>query len=283
MNTTLTTVLYTSKTLSDGTHPLMLRLTKNRRIKYISLHISLDAKFWDFDKSRPKRNCPDKERINTLIETKTKELQEQILDFKTSDKEYTLNTLLEKASRKVVRQTVSEYLNGYIDRLLAEKRVGNAKTFQELRTSLTKFCRSLDFLFYRHRRRVAETIRTMAAGGTALFRQLHWHPFPFVAGAVQQRNHRRSNQKGRLPFRHVQSEPIQGSHGQTVANERGYKADYGLRGTHADQVPQTVPATGKGLVPVQLPVVRHQSDRHFAHPLCRHRGRTVGYQSSENR
>ena len=51
MNTTLTTVLYTSKTLSDGTHPLMLRLTKNRRIKYISLHISLDAKFWDFDKS----------------------------------------------------------------------------------------------------------------------------------------------------------------------------------------------------------------------------------------
>ena len=78
MNTTLTTVLYTSKTLSDGTHPLMLRLTKNRRIKYISLHISLDAKFWDFDKNRPKRNCPDKERINTLIETKTKELQEQI-------------------------------------------------------------------------------------------------------------------------------------------------------------------------------------------------------------
>ena len=43
MNTTLTTVLYTSKTLSDGTHPLMLRLTKNRRIKYISLHISLAA------------------------------------------------------------------------------------------------------------------------------------------------------------------------------------------------------------------------------------------------
>ena len=147
MNTTLTTVLYTSKTLSDGTHPLMLRLTKNRRIKYISLHISLDAKFWDFDKSRPKRNCPDKERINTLIETKTKELQEQILDFKTSDKEYTLNTLLEKASRKVVRQTVGEYLNDYIDRLLAANRVGNAKTFQELRTSLTKFCRSLDFYF----------------------------------------------------------------------------------------------------------------------------------------
>lgn len=113
----------------------MLRLTKNRKIKYISLHISLDAKYWDFDKGRPKRNFPDKERINTLIETKTKEMQEQIMDFKTNDKEYTLNTLVEKASRKVVRQTVRDYLNDYIDRLL---------TFQELRTSLTKFCRWLD-------------------------------------------------------------------------------------------------------------------------------------------
>lgn len=129
MNTTLTTVLYTSKTLSNGTHPLMLRLTKNRRIKYISLHISLDAKFWDFDKGRPKRNCPEKERINALIETKTKELQEQIVDFKTSDKEYMLSTLIEKASRKVVRQTVGDYLNDYIDRLLAVNRIGNAKTF----------------------------------------------------------------------------------------------------------------------------------------------------------
>ena len=147
MNTTLTTVLYTSKTLSNGTHPLMLRLTKNRRIKYISLHISLDAKFWDFDKGRPKRNCPEKERINALIETKTKELQEQIMDFKTSDKEYTLSTLVEKASRKIVRQTVGDYLNAYIDRLLAVNRVGNAKTFQELRTSLTRFCHSLDFYF----------------------------------------------------------------------------------------------------------------------------------------
>ena len=147
MNTTIEAVLYTSKTLSNGQHPIMLRLTKNRKRKYISLHISLAPQYWDAEKCKPRRNCPDKERIEALIQQKTQELQSQVMDFKTSDKEYTLNTLIEKASRKVVRQTVGEYLNGYIDRLLAEKRVGNAKTFQELRTSLTKFCRSLDFYF----------------------------------------------------------------------------------------------------------------------------------------
>ena len=147
MNTTIEAVLYTSKTLSNGQHPIMLRLTKNRKRKYISLHISLALQYWDAEKCKPRRNCPDKERIEALIQQKTQELQSQVMDFKTSDKEYTLNTLVEKASRKVVRQTVGDYLNGYIDRLLAANRVGNAKTFQELRTSLTKFSRSLDFYF----------------------------------------------------------------------------------------------------------------------------------------
>lgn len=147
MNTTIEAVLYTSKTLSNGQHPIMLRLTKNRKRKYISLHISLAPQYWDAEKCKPRRNCPDKERIEALIQQKTQELQSQVMDCKTNDKEYTLNTLVEKASRKVVRRTVGDYLNDYIDRLLAEKRVGNAKTFQELRTSLTKFCRSLDFYF----------------------------------------------------------------------------------------------------------------------------------------
>ena len=282
MNTTIEAVLYTSKTLSNGQHPIMLRLTKNRKRKYISLHISLALQYWDAEKCKPRRNCPDKERIEALIQQKTQELQSQVMDFKTSDKEYTLNTLVEKASRKVVRQTVGEYLNGYIDRLLAEKRVGNAKTFQELRTSLTKFCRSLDFYFididaewlkrYEQWLRVERHYSDNSIG--IRFRSLRV--------LLQQRNHRRPNQENGLPFRHVQSEPIQGSHGQTVADKRGYSADYGLRGTDADQVPQTVPATGKRLVPVQLFIMRHQSDRHSAHPLCRHRGRAAGFQPTEN-
>ncbi len=147
MNTTIEAVLYTSKTLSNGQHPILLRLTKNRKRKYISLHISLAPQYWDAEKCKPRRNCPNRERIEALIQQKTQELQNQVMDYKTNDKEYTLNTLVEKASRKVIRKTVGEYLNDYIIRLQAEKRVGNAKTFQELRTSLTKFCCSLDFYF----------------------------------------------------------------------------------------------------------------------------------------
>lgn len=147
MNTSIEAVLYTSKTLSNGQHAIMLRLTKNRKRKYISLHISLAPQHWDAEKCKPKWNCPDRERIEGLIKLKTQELQNQVMDFKANDKEYTLNTLLDKTSHQVVKQTTGDYLNAYIDRLLAANRVGNAKTFQELRTSLTHFGHSLDFYF----------------------------------------------------------------------------------------------------------------------------------------
>ena len=70
MNTTIEAVLYTSKTLSNGQHPIMLRLTKNRKRKYISLHISLALQYWDAEKCKPRRNCPDKERIEALSNRK---------------------------------------------------------------------------------------------------------------------------------------------------------------------------------------------------------------------
>lgn len=75
MNTLVEVVLYTSKTLANGEHPLMLRLTKERKRKYISLHLSLSIQFWDVAKGRPRRNCPNREKINALIDQKIKEYE----------------------------------------------------------------------------------------------------------------------------------------------------------------------------------------------------------------
>lgn len=147
MNTTVEVVLYTSKSLANGEHPLMLRLTKDRKRKYISLHLSLSAQYWDAEKGRPRRNCPHRDRINALIEAKTKEFESQILDFKTNDKDYTLQTLVDKSNRKVLKQTVGTYLTAYIEQLKAKDRLGNASTFAHLHTALLRCFGTLDFYF----------------------------------------------------------------------------------------------------------------------------------------
>lgn len=63
MNATINVMCYKSKVLANGEHPLMLCITKDRKRKYKSLGISVNPKFWDFDKERPKTNCPNKELI----------------------------------------------------------------------------------------------------------------------------------------------------------------------------------------------------------------------------
>lgn len=46
MNTTITVICYKSKTLSNGEHPLMLRITQNRKTQYKSLSIYSDLNLY---------------------------------------------------------------------------------------------------------------------------------------------------------------------------------------------------------------------------------------------
>ena len=52
MNATILVVCYKSKTLSNEEHPLMLRIAQDGKSRYKSLKISVDAKYWDFEKSQ---------------------------------------------------------------------------------------------------------------------------------------------------------------------------------------------------------------------------------------
>ncbi len=147
MNTTVEVICYRSKTLADGKSPLMLRLTKNRKRKYLSLHMSVNPIFWDFNKNKPKRNCPDKEAINKIIELKIQAYQKQITDYTTEEKDFTLNTLVTKVSKPVIMTTFGAYIDHYLSILKAETRIGYAKTFEELKFSIEHYYKTLDFYF----------------------------------------------------------------------------------------------------------------------------------------
>ena len=101
MNTYLDVVCYRSKILADGTSPIMLRLTKDGKRKYISLHLSANQSNWYFKKNTPKRNCPERDAILSVIERKSKQYREQITQFKVEGKDYTLETLVQRVENPV--------------------------------------------------------------------------------------------------------------------------------------------------------------------------------------
>jgi hypothetical protein len=67
MSATIEVVCYKSKVLANSESPLMLRITKDRKRKYSSIGISINPALWDFEKNKPRRNCPDKVRIERII------------------------------------------------------------------------------------------------------------------------------------------------------------------------------------------------------------------------
>ena len=79
MKGTIEVFCYKWKQLKNGEHPLMMRVTKDGKRKYVSLGISMNPDHWDFMKGKPKPNCPNKDLILNIIDKKTYGIQEAII------------------------------------------------------------------------------------------------------------------------------------------------------------------------------------------------------------
>ncbi len=149
MNATINAVCYKSKTLKNGEHPIMLRICKQGKMKYLSLGISINPKLWDFKKNLPKPSCPDRELIQKIILDKKAEYQTQILELNTSNKNYTASSLVEHANKITKIQTVNEFYKELIAHYRSIGKVGNANIYRDSYNLIKTFKKTdnLDFLF----------------------------------------------------------------------------------------------------------------------------------------
>jgi integrase len=147
MSTTVNVLCYKSKTLANGEHPLMIRVSKDGKKKYSSLGISVHPIHWDFVKNKPKRSCPNKVQIEKIIWERTEEYTEQILEYKAENKDYSLLTLVEKVSTPNTSTTVGAVFQEYIEKLKMEKRLGYAHSVRQVYNSLLKYNKHLEIYF----------------------------------------------------------------------------------------------------------------------------------------
>ena len=135
MSTTVNVVCYRNKKLSNGNSPLMLRVCKDRKTKYQSLGISVNPDDWDFQKNRPKTNCPNKDLILKIILDKEAAFQKQILELKAEDKEFTASTLIAPKVKGKIK-SVREFYLELVKELEQANRVGNSLVYRDSLRSL---------------------------------------------------------------------------------------------------------------------------------------------------
>lgn len=139
MDATISVVCYKYKTLSNGEHPLMLRISKDGKKKYQSLGISVNPKFWDFQKNKPKPKCPNLEYLQKIILDKKLELQKKMLEIKSDQKEYSAATLIEANEKLQVAKNVDCFYKEIIAQCEINNKCGNRLVYLNSYNSLKRF------------------------------------------------------------------------------------------------------------------------------------------------
>lgn len=148
MNASISVVCYKSKTLSNGEHPLMLRVTKDRKPKYVSLSISIHPDNWDFTKNEPKPKCPNKDLITKTILDKKTEYQKEILELNSEQKDYTAASLVENKAKQYKPKTIIDFYQELIHGFIITGRTGNKSIYKNSLNSLKAFTHNkLNILF----------------------------------------------------------------------------------------------------------------------------------------
>ena len=148
MATGVSILCYKSKTLANGAHPLMIRICKDGKKKYVSLGVSVLPQFWDFEKNKPKRNCPNKIVIDKLIASKMAEYNALVVDMMAERKEYTPQLLAQAVEQKIQGQTVAEMYDKLFAEMKKTERLGNLAVYKYSFNSLMSYtCNKLDIPF----------------------------------------------------------------------------------------------------------------------------------------
>ena len=127
----------------------MIRVTKDRKRKYVSLGISLNPENWDFSQNIPKQDCPNKEYLEILIADKIKEYNSKIIELKANNQEFTSTTLVEKVcvNHCVNRNSVDDIFQTQMKRLSSVGRRNYYLSYKQLYNSLIEFNKHLNIPF----------------------------------------------------------------------------------------------------------------------------------------
>lgn len=146
-NSSIKVLLYTSKVLKSGESPIMLRIIKNRKPKYISIGHSCNPKLWDMKVQRPKNSHPNKRRLDIFIDTKITEVEQLLLDIEIKNKEFSIETL----TRQIRNSGSNADVFSFIDTIVKEEnkadKVGNSGVYHQTKSMLKKFSKKDVLIF----------------------------------------------------------------------------------------------------------------------------------------
>lgn len=130
----------------SGEVPLYLRITKDRKAKFISLQVNIKPEHWDYSANRVKPRHPNSGRINAFISRRLYEAEDTMLETVTKNK-----FISGKALKDKIMGNNSESLLKYFDKYNTEQEklenIGTHRKCKAIYEKLKVFVGNKDLLF----------------------------------------------------------------------------------------------------------------------------------------
>ncbi|MDD4992149.1 MAG: site-specific integrase [Paludibacter sp.] len=142
-------ILFKSKSnlLKNGEHPIVLRITKDRVRKYLSLNLSANPNQWNEEFSqfkKDKRINPDYDKSNAYIVNQLTKAKAVIDDFDRNKIDWTLNQFEDAFLNRSKQGKVKHFFENQIRKLKETNHIGNALCYQRTLDMLEIFDKKFD-------------------------------------------------------------------------------------------------------------------------------------------
>lgn len=116
-------ILWKHDQKKDGTFPLALRITHNRKTRYIFTGKYIFEKDWDAAASKVKKSYSNSTRLNNLLLTKLKEANKTLLDLETEDKSISSKQVKKEITAPLSKKSFNEVSRTYLKELEDNKKL----------------------------------------------------------------------------------------------------------------------------------------------------------------
>lgn len=112
-------IVLRKKKNKDGTFPLALRITQNRKTSYLYLQKNINEKDWDSIHSKIKKSYPTSSRLNNYLMKKLSDANNALIDLEMKHKDISLDMIREEIDSKKPRATFFGQVEVYLETLQA--------------------------------------------------------------------------------------------------------------------------------------------------------------------
>lgn len=135
-------ILWKHDKKKDGTFPLVLRITQNRKTRYIFTGKYIFEKDWDVLASKVKKSYPNSMRLNNFLLTKLKEANKTLLDLETEDQTISSKQVKKEITSPLSNKSFNEVSRIYIIELEDNKKLTRLSSDRARVNHLIEFTKS---------------------------------------------------------------------------------------------------------------------------------------------